>query len=673
MTSSDENDLATKRLVKRDKQRDFRRKVASQLSFLRDRVGELEATLTTLKRDKAMTLSWLDIAKAMKQDIKCVERTKKKLRTSVQDQTIFLESMVKWVQSLYPNTERPPNSYPLWYNVGLCGSDVSRRAALEWITLHMYHHTPTVLHLAGFHPDNRAPSQEFVFDTSKGYNEYIYTDRRFIPASLSRVFAAYKHLYHTNTVEFVVAGRKVLDQKLLGEGMIYSRRKSKKDGSVHREFVSENRIVHVQHSVHDDNKHPLSSLHRHRTTWIVLDAVAPDLVMETRFFHKSQAWTRERGYVPLEEEAELTGYFSEYRAAVDREDFSMLPLSVQEDQLRHHMAKTYPRCMKTLNYELDQVLREHAAREATTAKRVLKRNRQRDFRRKVNQQLEFLRSRVVEFESDLAARKRARPTLLPWSHVERAMRQDLIECQEANKDLNNSVRSQQALNHAMFKWLQFVYQQLERGSVEHPTWFRRMFYHTDTVLQLAGFHPEDQTPMREFVFDSSKGYVEYIYRDRCIHYVSLDKILTAYRRLFHSSLILSKDYIYSRNYTFNDSLVHREFVSDNRVVFFEHSIHDNPKHSPSEYHRHKANWVVLDVIAPNVVMETKVFQKSQMWTKTNGYVSILEEAKLVQTRPTEAILKEHLGEAFMDHMFTVNEELQTFMLLLDLNDNLKAK
>ncbi|KDO32150.1 hypothetical protein SPRG_03367 [Saprolegnia parasitica CBS 223.65] len=361
---------AAKRELQRNKQREFRAKVQHQLSFLRGRVATLESELQTLKRDKALGLSWVDIARAMRNDVKVEQRATKKLQASVADQAAFLEAMLRWVHSLYPAVERPPSAYPLWFNVGLGGSDTTRRAALDWITQHMYYHTPTVLRAAGFHPTDRFPSQQFVFDTSKGYNEYIYTDRRFIPASLARVFAAYKHLYHTNSVEFVIAGCKVLDRKLLGDDFIYSRRKSKKDCRVHREFVSEHQIVHVQHSIHDDSKHPLGSIHRHRTTWIVLDAIAPDVVMETRYFHKSQAWMRGTGYVPIEVEADLTGYFDEYKAAVDRDDFAMLPLSVQEDQLRSHMAKTYPRCMKTLNYELDQVLREHAARQATSIELV---------------------------------------------------------------------------------------------------------------------------------------------------------------------------------------------------------------------------------------------------------------------------------------------------------------
>ncbi|KDO32148.1 hypothetical protein SPRG_03365 [Saprolegnia parasitica CBS 223.65] len=247
--------------------------------------------------------------------------------------------------------------------------------------------------------------------------------------------------------------------------------------------------------------------------------------------------------------------------------------------------------------------------KAMDAKRLLKRNQQRDFRRKVNQQLEFLRRRVAELEAELEMRKKGRSMLLPWSHVEQALRHDLAECQATNTDLNATVRARVALTHAMTKWLQSIYQPIERGPNELPTWFRaglcdndearravcdwitqHMYYHTDSVLQRMGFHPSDQSPMQEFVFDTSKGYIEYIYRDRCIHYASLDRVLEAYRRLCHTSTmpfvaanrqrldasILGDEFIYSRHHAVNDNLVHREFVSENRVVFVQHSIHDDP-------------------------------------------------------------------------------------------------
>ncbi|OQR85914.1 hypothetical protein ACHHYP_11195 [Achlya hypogyna] len=346
--SCDEVPAVAERRLKRDKQRDFRRKVSHQLEFLRSRVAALQTSLRAARAEKAMRLPWAEVAKAMRQDVVATKGKRKALLAQVEDHVELAEAMYKWVQSLSP--ERPLSKYPVWFSVGLCGNDISRRAAMDWITQHMYYHTPTILHLAGFRPDMQMSSQEFVFDTSKGYIEYVYTDRRFHRAALHQVLAAYQRLYYANSVDFVVAGRKVMDQ---GDGMIYSRREPKNENVVHREFVSDDRIVHVQHSIHDDSRHPLGAVHRHRTAWIVLDVVGPNVVMETKVFHKSQSWTVEKGYVSLEEEADIVGYFDD---GMDRDDFAMLPTSVQENHLRRHMGTTFPRCMNTLNCELEQAM-----------------------------------------------------------------------------------------------------------------------------------------------------------------------------------------------------------------------------------------------------------------------------------------------------------------------------
>ncbi|OQR81708.1 hypothetical protein THRCLA_11483 [Thraustotheca clavata] len=771
-----------KRRLKRDKQRDFRQKLVRQQTFLRGRVAQLEAQLRKIKCDRLMSLPWCEIARAMRKDMIATKSTRKKLYEQVDDQNEFINAIYKWVASLHQCPEGPISRYPLWFKVGLCGSDVTRRAAIDWITEHMYYHTPTILQIAGFDPKDLCPSQEFTFDTTKGHIEYIYQDRRFHCTSLSKLFAAFKHLFYVNTCEFVVAGRTMLDEQLLGDNIIYSRREYNNENVVHREFISENRIVHVQHSIHDDTRHPLGEIHRHRTAWIVLDALGPNLVMETKIFHKTQSWTAESGYVSIDEEAQIVGCFDQKYATEDPEDYIMLPSSVQLEKLRLHMAKVFPGCFQKLNRELEQAmfqltlndttpldaafheatltgdnllseqnikrqnhhqmtqemrvninLAEEAAEElskspnttcddtspkgveekleANDAKRKLKRDQQRDFRRKVHQQLKFLRTRVAELEEELEAKLKKRSTALPWSQVEKALRQDLIECQVENKQLTINVRQQEVLNNAMMKWFRSIYPTLQDTPAQYPPWYRvglcgdedsrraicdwvtmHMYHHTDNVLQQFGFRPDDHTTSQDFMVNNAKGYIEYSYKDRCIHYTSLDTALEAFRRLYHTNsvdfvvagrqifdrAILSKDFVYSRKNDYNESLIHREFVTENRVVFVQHSIHDDALHPLTPIHRHKANWIVLDVIGPNIVMETKIFQKSQSWTQELGYFSIEQEAATIVTceyhnkqlqnkeRPTDIILKEHITEVYGELMTTINDELQNSMLLLDL-------
>ncbi|KDO32149.1 hypothetical protein SPRG_03366 [Saprolegnia parasitica CBS 223.65] len=370
--TSDESCDDAQRVRKREKQRDFRRKVHHQLEFLRGRVAHLETQLRAARARKAMVpLSWCEVARALKADVVATKGVRKSLLAQAEDHAEFLEAMVKWVQSLSP--ERPPSRFPLWYNVGLCGSNASRRAALDWITQHMYHHTPMVLQHMGFHPTDTTPSQAFIFDNSKGYIEYIYTDRRIhCAATLAQVLAAYQRLYYANSVDFVVAGRQVMDQDELGKDFIYSRREFKNENVVHREFVSEHQIVHVQHSIHDDSKHPLGAIHRHRMAWIVLEAVSPTMVVETKVFQKSQSWTEAAGYVSVDEEARIVGVFEEPH--MDQDDYDMLPPSVQEAQLRQHVTSTLSRCMQTLNGELEMALQQLDLEEAQAAIEALPRD-----------------------------------------------------------------------------------------------------------------------------------------------------------------------------------------------------------------------------------------------------------------------------------------------------------
>ncbi|OQS00247.1 hypothetical protein THRCLA_06102 [Thraustotheca clavata] len=286
-------------------------------------------------------------------------------------------------------------------------------------------------------------------------------------------------------------------------------------------------------------------------------------------------------------------------------------------------------------------------------KRLQKRNQQREFRRKVNQQLELLRARAKELEIELNDKRKNRSLLLPWSQVEYALRNDLIECQTANKHLIQNIADMQLLNHLMIKWLRTLFPIVENSS-EYPAWYRiglcqddaskiaicdwvtqHMYHNTDHVLMLSGFRSENHFPSQGFLFDTSKGYIEYNFYDRRIHHESFDIVLEAFRELFltnnsfstgNDSTILSKEYIYSRGHDISECLVHREFIKDNRVVFVQHSIQDDAKFPNEQIHRHKANWIVLELIAPNVVMETKVFQKSQSWTSVYGYFTPEEEA-----------------------------------------------
>ncbi|KDO32147.1 hypothetical protein SPRG_03364 [Saprolegnia parasitica CBS 223.65] len=92
--------------------------------------------------------------------------------------------------------------------------------------------------------------------------------------------------------------------------------------------------------------------------------------------------------------------------------------------------------------------------DVATLKRRVNRDKKRAFRIKVQQQLDFLRRRVIELEADLRACLAS--TVLPWAEVARALRDDVTDGYATQRALRQQLARQQHVALLMARWVDAV-------------------------------------------------------------------------------------------------------------------------------------------------------------------------------------------------------------------------
>ncbi|OQR85390.1 hypothetical protein ACHHYP_11863 [Achlya hypogyna] len=273
--------------------------------------------------------------------------------------------------------------------------------------------------------------------------------------------------------------------------------------------------------------------------------------------------------------------------------------------------------------------------DAATVKRRLSRDKKRAFRRKVLQQLDFLRTRVAELEADLAMRQ---PTALPWRDVAIALREDVAAAHTVRMSLRQELERQQALARAMSLWIEATISVPVAMGVKpafHAVtlskdpnarqlgldWLtKQLFHHAHAVMGRLGLPVEvDYKDFRVAAAGSSLEFA--LIQRRILGETSISLVEAAFTRLYdrNSFQFVSAGrqvldnalpgMVYSRDA--HENIVYRAFVSATEYIHVSQSIHDDhifPSLGPSR--RNKTAWIVVHALGDGSVIETKLFANS---------------------------------------------------------------
>ncbi|KAF0689678.1 Aste57867_18915 [Aphanomyces stellatus] len=299
---------ASKKSRDRAKMQRYRKRVADKYTALRLQAYHLETDLWHLHAFRVCSstvLPWEDVYHAMREDIERITHSNESIKIKCQAYDRLIASMETWTRTCLVPRSPSSSSKTLWHRATLDANPATRKLGFDWITKRLFHHHERVFEQCHFPGGTRL--LDFVVDTTDGRDamQFMWRIQVDVAASLETVRDEFarphllnqvmgKHLDEASMMAVdhpaeedmppvVVAS----DDKLLedfdgtccyvhnvwGGGDNFAKTR------VHfltREFdVSDDRVVFVAQSIHDDPLLPPIAAARNRMIWLVLDRRGP--------------------------------------------------------------------------------------------------------------------------------------------------------------------------------------------------------------------------------------------------------------------------------------------------------------------------------------------------------------------------------------------------------------
>ncbi|KAF0719749.1 Aste57867_821 [Aphanomyces stellatus] len=198
-----------RRTYMRNMMRHYHKERKMEVVYLKNLQDELERDLKQLcskVRDEnrslsTTTLSWKDVAQALRDDHSRAVSDQEDLKTDVVEIQALARDMQRWVALQTAVPAFPNSDLPTWRHVSLLSHPRSRALGKEWITQHMYHNTDRMFQQYGLPPPGAAHIEffEFIMDHPSSARapedgfEYIHRHQFLSKMPPDVILATYRH------------------------------------------------------------------------------------------------------------------------------------------------------------------------------------------------------------------------------------------------------------------------------------------------------------------------------------------------------------------------------------------------------------------------------------------------------------------------------------------------
>ncbi|KAF0689672.1 Aste57867_18909 [Aphanomyces stellatus] len=343
MTTTDGGDdasLAERRRYRTQKMQRYRKRLIERADRLKEQAATMEQEIADFMRrrrprDLTMLLPWKEVAKAMADEREDVETDNEALAMQCRSRHETIEAMKQWAAAATTTflMKTPRGHTQTWQHITLSAHPTTRLLGFDWITLHLYHHMDNVFRRYGF-PSLASTDvvDDFLVDMSDvDALQYIWRDQREVPYPLEAVRDLFvrshfrKMLQGDGAPTIPAAEHHVVadDDAVLASAFhgsmqyVHSRRKGEHVHYLAREFHETDRCVFVAQNILDDERRRHDDTQCHRMDWFVLDRIGPARTKMRAVGTMSHMFTKDRSFVPLEDEALRWGLDLREAAAVD--------------------------------------------------------------------------------------------------------------------------------------------------------------------------------------------------------------------------------------------------------------------------------------------------------------------------------------------------------------------
>ncbi|KAF0694735.1 Aste57867_14411 [Aphanomyces stellatus] len=320
-----------KKILSRRKQQRYRKRILADNEGLREHAQDLERELERLKRNALVKksradsggdtdsddllpkiLSWQDVARALMSDRDELLETNAALKQRCLAYRELIARLGTWAQGVFGLPTAPRTDIHTWRSVTLCADPLLRQEGVEWITQHLYHNTHEMLARYEFPAETAYVSDVDVGVTDADGFQCIHRFQSDIAYALEDAATALR----PNVWKFLMVGALIsmdpeqadanADQRLFRH---YIASADENVNLVSREFVVDaDHTVFVGEQIeHDEALPPDNKRQRRRLLWLALDRLAPRRTRLRILFMNSHSFTKQHGYLQLDDEAALWG------------------------------------------------------------------------------------------------------------------------------------------------------------------------------------------------------------------------------------------------------------------------------------------------------------------------------------------------------------------------------